>query len=164
MSGQSRPTAVVSVQVRAEPAFTFERFVRDVDQWWRRGPKYRHAGRHPGTIRFEEWLGGRVHETWTEGGEAREFEMGRIIAWEPPRRFAYTWRNATFAPHEVTEVEVTFQALGGGTLVTVRHCGWERLRPDHPARHGQDDAAFARELGLWWGEQMSALRETIAAG
>lgn len=166
MSGAPREpaaTAIVSVQVKAPPAVAFDRFVREIDQWWRRGEKYRHAGPHAGRIVLEPGLGGRFYETWREGEQEREFELGRLTAWAPPRHFAFTWRNATFAPLEQTSVEVDFVAMGSGTLVTVRHFGWQRLRPDHPARHGLADAAFARELGLWWGEQLSALREAVAA-
>jgi hypothetical protein len=37
------------------------------------------------------------------------------------------------------------------------------LRADHPARHALQGADFARMIGLWWGEQMSSLREACAA-
>jgi hypothetical protein len=46
-----------------------------------------------------------------------------------------------------------------GTLVTVTHVGWGALRADRPARHGLQGAAFSRMIGLWWREQMTALRE-----
>jgi hypothetical protein len=39
--------------------------------------------------------------------------------------------------------------------------GWSAIRPDHPARHGLDDAAFSRMIGLWWGDLMTGLREFI---
>jgi hypothetical protein len=70
--------------------------------------------------------------------------------------------NATFALLEQTEVEVMFAKTGAFTLVTVRHRGWEALRPDHPARHGADDEALQRVIGLWWGEQLTSLREFAA--
>jgi hypothetical protein len=37
------------------------------------------------------------------------------------------------------------------------------LRPDHPARHGLANEAFIRMIGLWWGEQMTSLREFSSA-
>jgi uncharacterized protein YndB with AHSA1/START domain len=154
-------TATVAVHVRAPLELVFDRFVREIDQWWRRGPKFRHAGRHAGRIEVEARLGGRIRETWTEDGVAREFELGRVLVWEPPERFVWSWRNATFAPLEQTEVEVTFVKQNAGTLVTVRHRGWERLRPDHPARHGLLGRAFVRDLGLWWGDLLGALREFL---
>ncbi|HEX5054127.1 MAG TPA: SRPBCC domain-containing protein [Planctomycetota bacterium] len=155
-------TATVAVRVAAAPAVAFDLFTREIDRWWLRGPKYRHAGRAAGSIRIEPNLGGRVVETWRDGDEQREFELGRVTAWQPPERLAFTWRNATFAPLEQTAVDVHFAAAGDGTLVTVRHSGWLSLRRDHPARHGMADAEFARSVGMWWSQQLTALREHAA--
>jgi hypothetical protein len=71
----------------------------------------------------------------------------------------FEWRAANFAPSEKTEVEVSFEPSASGTLVTVTHRGWSRIRPDHPARHGEDVPAFLRTLGLWWRDLVNALRE-----
>lgn len=158
----AQPTATVAVRVDVAPAVAFDLFTREIDRWWRRGPKYRHSGRAHGTMQLEPRLGGAVAETWSEGGASRSFELGRVTAWEPPERLAFTWRNATFAPFERTDVEVTFAAMGESTLVTVRHRGWEALRADHPARHGEADAALQRSVGLFWGELLTALRECAA--
>jgi len=87
------------------------------------------------------------------------FEVGRVRIWQPPERLAFSWRNANFGPSEQTEVEVEFKPTASGTLVTVTHRGWATLRPDHPARHGLSGADFARMIGLWWGDQMTSLRE-----
>ena len=155
-------TATVAVRVSVPPAAAFTAFTAEIDRWWRRTPKYRQAGGAPdAAITIEPRVGGRVFETWRDGGGAREFVLGTVRVWQPGERLVYSWRNATFAPLEETEVEVTFAAVGSGTLVTVRHRGWDALRKDHPARHGMDDVAFARSLGLWWGEQLSALRESV---
>ena len=49
---------------------------------------------------------------------------GEVLAWEPPGRFAMSWKM-TPVP---TEVELTFQALGPAlTRVSVEHRGWEAL-------------------------------------
>ena len=156
-------TATVAVRVPVPPERAFVLFVHDLDRWWRRGPKFRHSGHAPGSLHLEPKLDGRVFERCGDGGSARdvarEFELGRIVVFEPPHRLRFTWRNATFAAAERTEVDVTFAPSGDGTLVTVRHHGWHALRPDHPARHGLADAALARSVGLWWGELLAALRE-----
>lgn len=151
-------TATVTVRVDVAPAVAFEVFTAEIDRWWRRGPKYRHAGAAPGSIHLEPRLGGRVYEQWRDADGDHHFELGRVELWQPPARLRFSWRNATFAEPERTEVEVEFAASGSGTLVTVRHRGFEQLRQDHPARHGQDDVAVARMLGLWWGEQLTAMR------
>jgi hypothetical protein len=70
-----------------------------------------------------------------------------------------TWRAVNFAPEEETEVEVLFEPSPSGTLVTVCHRGWSKIRPDHPARHGQDVRAFLQGMGHWWGDLLTSLRE-----
>lgn len=157
------PTATVAVRVVAPPAVAFDLFTREIDAWWRRGPKFRHAIGDTARITIEPRLDGAVFETWHDGVDSRRFELGRVTAWEPPSRLAFTWRNATFTAFESTAVEVTFAAVGTGTLVTVRHRGWTALRVDHPARHGMDDRELARSVGLWWGDQLTSLREHASA-
>jgi len=44
----------------------------------------------------------------------------------------------------------------------VTHRGLSALHPDHPVRHGLRGADFSRMIGLWWGEQMSSLRQVCA--
>ena len=83
-------------------------------------------------------------------------EIGRVLAWEPPRRFVFNWRAANFAPAEHTEVEVLFEPAEHGTRVTVTHSGFASLRPDHPVRHGKSGPAFSRELGMWWADLLRA--------
>lgn len=163
MSSSRDPTATIAVRVDVAPARAFDLFTREIDHWWRRGTKFRHSGQAIGVLQLEPRLHGFVRETWSEAGGARTVELGRVTAWEPPHRLAFTWRNSTFAPFEQTDVEVTFAAMGRSTLVTVHHRGWESLRPDHPARHGNDDAALQREVGLWWGELLTSLRECAGA-
>lgn len=155
-------TATVAVRVDVEPARAFDLFVLEIDRWWRRGVKFRHAGAAVGSIQIEPRLGGAVFETWSDARGEQRFVLGNVIAWQPPHQLVFTWRNATFAPLEQTEVEVTFARVGESTLVTVRHRGWEALRADHPARHGADDEGLQRVIGLWWGDQLTSLRELAA--
>jgi uncharacterized protein YndB with AHSA1/START domain len=152
--------ARISVSVAVPPARAFEIFTVEIDRWWRRGIKFRNAGARQGCIHLEPGLGGRLFESVDGEGTAHVIEVGRVRLWEPPRRVAFSWRNANFAPHEHTDVEVEFAASGAGTLVTVTHRGLESLRADHPARHGLQGAAFTRMIGLWWGEQMTSLRQS----
>jgi len=153
----------VSVTVATDPQDAFVLFTEEIDHWWRRGPKFRIAGRERGLLRFEPRLGGRLIEEYESSAGPRAFTKGEITAWQPPERFAFEWRGVNFAPGESTHVEVCFEAVPTGTRVTVRHSGWAALRPDHPARHGQPAPAFLRSLGLWWGELMTSYREFIDA-
>lgn len=147
-----------SVSVPLARARTFDLFTREIDSWWRRGPKYRNAGSDSGLVHLEPRLGGRVFESWGEGADERAFEIGRITAWEPPKALAFTWRASNFAPDETTLVEILFEDLGEATMVTVIHRGWSSIAEGHPARHGLGVAAFQRLLGTWWGDQLSSMR------
>lgn len=154
--------AKVSVFVRVPPEVAFSVFTSETDLWWGKGPKFRRAGRRPGVIAFECGPGGRLFETMELPSGDRTFEVGRVLAWEPPRRLSFEWRGSNFKPHEKTLVEVSFEPSNDGTLVTVRHSGWSVLPEDHPARHGLSGRDFSRMIGLWWGELMTSFREQVS--
>ena len=159
--------ATVTVMVAVDPDEAFLLFTRDINLWWRRGPRFRNAPGGKGIICVEPQLGGRVLESYdldaAEGGGERVVEVGRTKIWDPPNRLLFEWRLVNFAPHEQTEVEVLFKPSTSGTRVTVIHRGWSHLRGDHPARHGLNGSEFIRMIGLWWGEQMRALDEFVEA-
>ncbi|MGZ3418762.1 MAG: SRPBCC domain-containing protein [Polyangiales bacterium] len=155
--------ATVSVRVEVPQQMAFSIFTEEIDRWWRRGFKFRHAGgaekANGGIIRIEPGVGGRLFESFESDSGTTVFETGRVTLWEPPRRFALEWRNSNFAPHEKTLVEVSFEDHGETTLVTVRHSGWSALPDDHPARHGKTGAEFARMIGMWWADLLTSLRQ-----
>lgn len=148
----------VSVFVAVSQADAFEIFTREIDAWWRQGPKYRIAGRRRGKLFFEEGVGGRLFESFDD----RTIEVGKVTVWEPPTRLALEWRGVNFKPHEKTFVDVGFEPSNDGTLVTVRHYGWSALPDDHPVRHGLVGREFTSMIGMWWGSLMTSLREHIA--
>lgn len=153
--------ATVSVLVAVEPDAAFRVFTEEIDQWWRGGLKYRIGGKNRSVIHLEPGVGGRLLESFETSSGTRVIETGHVAVWEPPTRLVFEWRAVNFAPSEKTEVEVLFEPSPSGTLVTVKHRGWSRIRPDHPARHGLSVAAFIRMLGLWWGDLMTSMREHI---
>jgi hypothetical protein len=154
--------ARVTVLVEVAPEVAFEVFTRETDLWWRRGPRFRPAGRLPGVLHLEPGVGGRLFETSSEGPDARIFEVGRVTVWDPPAHLVLEWRGSNFAPGEKTEIEVHFAPTASGTLVTLEHRGWAALREGHPARHGLVGSAFTRMIGSWWGELLSSMRERAA--
>jgi hypothetical protein len=109
----------------------------------------------PGVLSFEPGVGGRLVET-RPGGET--FEIGRITAWEPGRLLGFSWRQASFAPDQVTQVEIRFEPVGVETRVTVEHRGWDSVPQAHRARHGFPDAIFLRRHAEWWQDQLEALK------
>ena len=157
MSPPRGDLARATVRVAAPPELAFEVFTGEIDLWWKRGPKFRHSGRHAGVLHLEPGVGGRIFETFTVGESEQAIEVGQVSVWEPPGRLVFGWRNATFAPHEKTEVEVLFQPAEGGTLVVVEHRGWSSLPKDHPAKHGAEGLALSGMIGGGWAEQITAM-------
>ena len=154
--------AKASVTIPTDTATAFRMFTEETGLWWRKGVRFRVAGRYPGEVVFEARPGGRLLESFETPQGTRVVELGQITTWEPPHRFCFEWRGASFAPHEKTHVEVLFEAVGSGTFVTVVHTGWANLRADHPVRHGADGTTFIRTTAMWWGDQLAALREHYA--
>jgi Activator of Hsp90 ATPase homolog 1-like protein len=158
--------AKVSLRVAAKQDLAFRVFTEELDAWWRHGKRYRMG--EQSVMRLSAGLGGVLTETVLHGGKERTFEIGRITVWEPPRRLVIEWRAVNFRPRDPsTEVEVTFERAighsGEGTLVTLEHRGWSRVRPDHPVRHGQDPRSFVASQGRWWSDLAVALQLHLAA-
>ncbi len=167
MSEPPRPApgdaASATVFVAVPPEVAFDVFTREIDLWWRQGPRFRIGRRHPGQLSFEPGVGGRLLETVSLPAGPRTFVVGRVTAWDPPSRLELEWRGVNFEPDEKTFVAVRFEPSGRGTLVSVRHHGWSALPEGHPVRHGLAGAAFSRMVGLWWGDLLTSLREHAAA-
>jgi uncharacterized protein YndB with AHSA1/START domain len=157
--------ARVSLRIAAPRDLAFAVFTDEIDAWWRHGKRYRLG--EASVMRLEPGVGGRLVETVKRKSGEREYEMGRITAWEPPARLVIEWRAVNFgASDPSTEVEIQFERAighsGEGTLVTLEHRGWSRIRADHPVRHGEEARAFIARMGQWWGDLGTALREHVA--
>jgi uncharacterized protein YndB with AHSA1/START domain len=150
--------AKVSLLVHVAPMDAFRIFTEEIDGWWRSGMKYR-LGKNRSVVHLEPKLGGRLFETFNApSGAEKILETGVITTWDPPNRVVFEWRASNFKPDERTEVDVTFEPSRSGTNVTVVHRGWAKIRPDHPARHGEGMSEFTRSLASWWGDLMTSFR------
>ena len=137
----------VALRVKAPPERAFAAFVGEIGAWWRPNGLFQTTPRAPGVLAFEPGEGGRLTETLASG---KVFEIGRVLAWEPPRRLVFSWRQASFPPDLATEVEVSFEPVGDETRVSVEHRGFDRVPADSAARHGFPDAALLARLADWW--------------
>jgi uncharacterized protein YndB with AHSA1/START domain len=133
LSAPNTNTVSVSVDVAVDPATAFEVFTEEIDSWYQRGPySWKYPDRAVG-IRFEPYVGGRlleVHDPATGEG----FASGEVLVWEPGRRLVYADLVSSAPPDPRTEVEVRFEAVGGGTRVTLEHRGLDALPPDVAAQ------------------------------
>jgi uncharacterized protein YndB with AHSA1/START domain len=101
---------------------SFRRFTAEIGDWWPL-ETYSVGQDKSDTVIFESRVDGRIFETLRDGTEA---DWGRITAWEPPRRVAFTWHPGR-TEETRQEVEVTFRSEGEGTRVELMHTGWERV-------------------------------------
>lgn len=148
----------VTVGVAVPPDRAFAIFTGEIDQWWRRGRRFRSAPGEAGIVCLEPGLGGRLFESFGPAPGDHVREIGRTLVWDPPHRLVLQWRAANFAPEKTTEVEVAFRPSATGTTIVLTHRGWQGIRADHPVRHGLDAFAFCRMMGSWWGDQLTMLR------
>ena len=150
-----RTSVTASVEVAVDPATAFEVFTEDIDAWYKRGPySFKDPGRAV-AVRFEPGVGGRlieVHDTTTGEG----IEWGRVLVWEAGARLVFADLISSASPATLTEVEVRFASVAGGTRVTLEHRGLDRLPPDvadQKRKHG-----WITLLG-WFDEHVAPARE-----
>lgn len=115
-----------SFSVPLDPEAAFELFTDGFDRWW---PKKRvHISEGPcAAVTLEPVVGGRWYERAEDGSEC---DWGFVRALDRPGRILMAWHldpewKFNPDPGKATEVEVTFDAEGDGTLVTLEHRGFE---------------------------------------
>ena len=118
----------VALRVKASRERAFAVFTQEIGDWWRPSGLFQTTPRAPGRLAFQD---GRLIETLASG---KVFEIGEVLAWEPPERLVFSWRQATFPVDLKTEVEVRFEAVGDETRVSVEHRGFHQVPADSAAR------------------------------
>lgn len=111
----------LSATVHRPAAEAFRLFTDGIGEWWPSHLGYSFGGKRLKAVCLEPIAGGRFYERYNDG---EEFEIGRVIACEPPHRIAFTWQGRWSEP---TEVEVRFIPEGSTTRIDLQHRGWERL-------------------------------------
>jgi uncharacterized protein YndB with AHSA1/START domain len=144
----------VALRVKATPERAFAAFADEIGDWWRPSGLFQTTPRAPGRLAFEPGEGGRLIETLESG---KVFEIGRILAWEPPHRLVFSWRQANFPPELKTEVEVYFEAVGEETRVSVEHRGFTQVPAESAARHGFPDQSLQMRVAEWWQAQLHSI-------
>jgi uncharacterized protein YndB with AHSA1/START domain len=133
------------VIVNASQEKAFRAFTEGFDSWW---PRTHHIATAPmKEAILEQKLGGRWYEKVEDGTEC---DWGKVIAWEPPKRFALTWQLTSdyrYDPNFETEVEVTFESVGKQTRVTLEHKYLDR----YGKKYEQVRSQIGNEEGGWGG-------------
>ena len=143
----SIPPLLVEFAVAAPVEHAFDVWTRRTRLWW---PPAHTVSGDPDRIVFEPRAGGRIVEVAPSG---EEHQWGELLDWEPPNRLRLRW-HLFFDPSEATEVEITFRAGGGGTVVRLEQRGWDRL--------GEAGRPRRERTGQVWA--MLAERYTAACG
>ncbi|HEU0028285.1 MAG TPA: methyltransferase domain-containing protein [Ktedonobacterales bacterium] len=107
MSGATT-TVSVSMESALAPAAAFETLVEELV-----------IALDCAGMRFEPGPDGRI----TQG----DFEVGHVTEWAPGERARLQWRQASWLPEELTEVELRVEPRGAGAQVTLAHRGWGAL-------------------------------------
>ena len=115
-----------SIRVNANQARAFDVFTSGLGRWW---PRDHGIGKLPlKSAVMETRLGGRWYELAQDGSQTN---VGKIIVWEPPKRFVMTWDiNSQWKPDTTvsSEVEVRFIADGANaTRVELEHRKFEQM-------------------------------------
>jgi uncharacterized protein YndB with AHSA1/START domain len=139
MTAQTDNATIVrtSVEVMAPPERAFEVFTAGIDRWWDRAHHVQSGELK--AVGVDPHVGGRV---WEENDAGDVCAWGRVLTWDPPREFAFSWLIGPDwgvpPPDAVSSrVTLTFTPRGTGTLVTLVH---DRLDAHGPGWDGIRDA------------------------
>jgi DNA-binding transcriptional ArsR family regulator/uncharacterized protein YndB with AHSA1/START domain len=137
-------TARLQVRVPLDPAKAFMLFTDGIDEWWPLDEGFTYGRDLFHEIHLEPRLGGRFYERFRDG---EEFDIGRVAVWEPPTRVVFTWRDPAWRAD--TEVEVTFEADGDGTILVLTHRGFERVGDARQYYLGRWSSGWPRVLATF---------------
>jgi DinB superfamily/Activator of Hsp90 ATPase homolog 1-like protein len=116
-----------TITVKTSAARAFEVFTRGFDTWW---PRSHSIGASPlKKAIIETRAGGRCYQESMDGSEC---DWGRVLVWDPPRRFVLAWLLNAEWQYEpdmarASEVDVRFTPeSNGSTRVDLEHRHFER--------------------------------------
>ena len=144
---------LVAMRVRVTPERAFTAFTQEIAAWWRPSGLFQFTPKDTRSLRFEPLVGGRFLIGLSDG---TQFEIGRIVRWEPPSELVFSWRQQSFTAEQSTTVSVRFEPVGDETRVTVEHTGWDGIPQQHAARHGFALNVFQLRHAEWWQQLLAA--------
>jgi hypothetical protein len=118
----ARAQAIVPVSLDV----AFRTFTDAMADWWPR--EYTWSESTLIEIGMEPRVDGLCYERGPYGFRC---DWGRVLAWEPPERVTLAWhigptRVPQPDPERASEVDVSFEANGAGTRVSLLHHGFDR--------------------------------------
>lgn len=132
------PPLIKTVTVRCSPETAFRHFTEGMGSWW--PVVTHHVAPDPETCVFEPKLGGRIYERGKNGVETK---WGSVLAWDPPKRFVFSWELSCSRQLEDARVEVSFTRVPEGTEVKLVHTGWEHMGTEAVPMRDRFNAGWA---------------------
>lgn len=132
-------SVTASINVAAPVAHVFDTFTQHMETWWE--PTH-HLLPDTVEMRVEPHAGGTITDIAKNGATCT---WGRVLAYDPPTRFAFTWDinlqwKIETEPAKCSEVEVTFTPVSdNATRVDLVH--------SHLERHGDGWQNMAQAVG-----------------
>ena len=143
----------ISHRLPVSAAEAFATFTERLAAWWPAEATWSGDGLE--SIGIEPRVGGFCFE---RGPHGLRLDWGRVTAWEPPHRLAFSWQIGASRvpepnPAHASEVEVRFEDQAGGSRVTLEHRGFDRHGDGATAyREGMaSDAGWPRILDRFRG-------------
>jgi uncharacterized protein YndB with AHSA1/START domain len=146
-----------SIVVDAPVERAFHVFTQEMETWW--SPDHHIIDAPLARMVCEPHVGGRIYDVGTDGSEC---QWARVLAYEPPTRFVFSWDinlqwQIETDPERTSEIEVTFTPEGDNrTRVELEHRnldrhgdGWEGMREAVAAPDG-------------WGKGLASFAEAAA--
>ena len=159
MTVQAETAAVQkSIVVDAPVERAFQVFTQEMQTWW---PPEHHLLDAPlAAMVVEPHVGGRVYDVGTDGSEC---QWSRVLAYEPPTRFVFSWDinlkwEIETDLERTSEIEITFTPEGDDrTRVDLEH--------RHLDRHGDGWESMRDAVGApnGWGLGLGRFAEAAAA-
>jgi len=127
----SAGSILATVEIAAPPERVFQAMTtgEEIVRWWGSDGAYR-------TTAWKVDL--RTGGTWRadgKGADGKTFSVGgRILEVDPPRKLVQTWKS-DWDPGPETTVSFRFEAIDGGTRLTLRHEGF--VQPESCESHAE---------------------------
>ena len=116
LSFEKRVEFSVNVQILWN-ALTVE---EELGRWWNKG------------VKLEPKVGGQFYEPWGKD----QLATGEVLSLKPQEYIEFTWREKTWAPSQKTVCRFEVRKNSSGSVLIVKHSGWESFEKPKPAMEG----------------------------